>query len=309
MTARIAELWLYPVKGCRGIALREAQLAPTGLLHDGVGDREWVVVDAAGRFLSPRTLPKMVLIETRLPGDVLRLKAPGMLTLEVPLASEGDVRPVQVWNDTIAAVTQGEVADAWFSNFLGVPCRLMRFDPEHLRLASAQYTGAHAAPYKFADAFPYLVTSRASLDDLNLRLAGRGAAAVGGERFRPNVVLEDVDPYEEDYARALRIDAARATLQVVKPCARCTVPGVDPGTGSVDPAVTDLLAAYRGRPAGVMFGVNAIALLDPAPATGLDSPAAPSHGLASARPDVPPSAGPIWPTVRRGDSVQVTLDF
>jgi hypothetical protein len=241
---------------------------------------------------------------------VLRLKAPGMLTLEVPLASEGDVQPVLVWNDTIAAVTQGDVADAWFSNFLGVPCRLMRFDPEHLRLASAQYTGAHAAPYKFADAFPYLVTSRGSLEDLNLRLAGQGAAAVVGERFRPNVVLEGVDPYEEDYVRTLRIDAAGATLQVVKPCARCTVPGVDPTTGIFDPAVTDLLAAYRGRPAGVMFGVNAIALHDLASATGPDSPAAPSTALAPLAVEAPSSsADSLWPTVRRGDPVEVTLDF
>ncbi len=119
--ATIAQLFLYPVKGCRGIAVERAALVETGLEVDGIGDREWVVVDDDGEFLSQRELPKMALIETRLTAGTLRLKAPGMLQLEVPIESEGDVVKVRVWNDEIAAVTQGEIADAWFSRFLGRP--------------------------------------------------------------------------------------------------------------------------------------------------------------------------------------------
>ena len=258
MQTTIDQLFIYPVKGCRGIPIDSARLAATGLEIDDIGDREWVVVDAGGRFLSQRELPKMTLVETRLTSTALRLRAPGMLELEVPFASEGDVIRVQVWNDHVAAVTQGEVADAWFSRCLGQPCRLMRFDPEARRLSNSRYTGATEAPYKFADAFALLIASTASLADLNQKLAGRGAAAVGIERFRPNIVLAGVEAFEEDYIDRLSI--ADATLRVVKPCVRCSVPNVDPATGVAAHEPGDTLAIYRDneRAGGVTFGVNAI---------------------------------------------------
>lgn len=259
MTVQLRELFLYPVKGCRGVGLRKAFLAPTGLATGrdaDIGDREWVVVDGAGQFLSLRELPQMALIETVLTGTHLRLKAPGMLWLEVPFESEGDVLDVQVWDDRVAAVTQGEVADAWLTRFLGQPARLMRFDPEAQRLSKARYTAPVVAPYKFADAFALLVTGQASLDDLNRRLADRGTPPASMTRFRPNLVLDGLAAYEEDYLKTIRIGTA--TLRVAKRCARCTVPGVDPASGATSAAIPDLLASYRGTDDGVMFGVNAI---------------------------------------------------
>jgi uncharacterized protein YcbX len=258
MAALIAQLFLYPIKGCRGIEVERATLADTGLEVDGIGDREWVVVDADGEFLSQRELPKMALVETHLTSTALRLKAPGMLQLEVPLASEGDVVEVTVWNDQVPAVTQGEVADAWFSRYLDIPCRLMRFDPEARRLSNVRYTGATAAPYKFADAFALLVASTASLADLNARLAKRGIAPVGIERFRPNIVLAGIEAFEEDYVERLALGDAE--LRVVKPCVRCSVPNVDPTTGIPSTEPGDTLAIYRdnARAGGITFGVNAI---------------------------------------------------
>ncbi|HVE90305.1 MAG TPA: MOSC N-terminal beta barrel domain-containing protein, partial [Burkholderiaceae bacterium] len=174
MTARVDALWLYPIKGCRGLRVPTAKLAQTGLEVDGIGDREWVVVDDYGEFLSQRELPKMTQIETRLTGVSLRIRAPGMLQLDVPFESEGEVLKVRVGNDEVAAVTQGDISDAWFSQFLGQRCRLMRFDPEAKRISNHKYTGALTAPYKFADAFAVLVCSTASLADLNARLAAKG---------------------------------------------------------------------------------------------------------------------------------------
>ena len=253
-------MFLYPIKGCRGIAVERATLTATGLEIDGIGDREWVVVDEDGEFLSQRELPKMALIETRLTSTTLRLKAPGMLQLEVPFASEGDVLNVTVWNDTVAAVTQGEVADAWFSRYLGQPCRLMRFDPEARRLSNVRYTGATPAPYKFADAFALLIASTASLADLNARLGKRGIAPVGIERFRPNIVLAGIEAFEEDYLE--RVTIGTSELRVVKPCVRCSVPNVDPATGETSTEPGDTLALYRdnARAGGVTFGVNAIVI-------------------------------------------------
>ena len=256
MNVRIAELNFYPVKGCRGIALQSATAAATGLEVDGIGDREWVVVDAVGEFLSQREYPQMALIETRLTLTSLLLKAPGMLLLEVPFASEGDVVTVRVWDDRISAVTQGQVADAWLSNYLGVPARLMRFDYEGTRLAAHRYTGKVDAPFRFADAFPLLVTNTASLDTVNARVQRGGQDPVTMARFRPNVVLDGLPAFEEDYVKLLRVGSL--AIRPVKRCARCSVPGVDPATGEHSPLLPDLLASMRATDDGVMFGVNAI---------------------------------------------------
>lgn len=258
MPAVISRLLLYPIKGCRGISLRSADLAPTGLAVGDIGDREWVVVDERGEFLSQRELPKMALIETRLTPSALRVTAPGMLSLDVPFASEGDVVRVRVWDDEIDAVTQGELVDRWFSDFLGRSARVMRFDPLARRLSRRKYTGATDAPYKFADAFALLVTSEASLADLNAKLQAKGETPVDIDRFRPNIVLGGVDAFEEDYAGVLRI--GDAVLELVKPCVRCTVPSVDPSRGVQGAEPGDTLATYRDRPdaGGVTFGVNGI---------------------------------------------------
>jgi len=264
MNVRIAELNLYPVKGCRGIALNSATLADTGLEADGIGDREWTIVDAEGEFLSQREYPKMALISASFTPASLLLKAPGMLLLEVPFDSEGDVVKVRVWEDSVSAVTQGEIADLWLSNYLGVPARLMRFDYEGARLAAHRYTGKVDAPFKFADAFPLLVTSNASLAEVNERLRRQDHAPVEMARFRPNIVLDGVPAFEEDYVKELRIGSA--TVRPVKRCARCSVPGVDPATGEHSSVVPDLLASMRSTPDGVMFGVNAIVV------TGAGSP-------------------------------------
>lgn len=259
MTVSIETLWLYPIKGCGGFTVPSAVLAPTGLEVNGIGDREWVVVDDDHEFLSQRELPKMALIETRLTADSLRVKAPEMLQLEVPFETEGEVVSARVWNDAVGAVTQGTLVDEWFSQFLGQRCSLLRFDPEGQRLSNRKYTGAAAAPYKFADAFSLLVCSSASLADLNARLDAQGQPTITIERFRPNIVLDGIEAFDEDYIDRLTI-GSEARLQVVKPCVRCTVPNVDLKNGqvSLEPGAT--LAAYRTRvdAGGITFGVNAI---------------------------------------------------
>ncbi|HEX5640113.1 MAG TPA: MOSC N-terminal beta barrel domain-containing protein [Burkholderiaceae bacterium] len=258
MSAVISRLLLYPVKGCRGLALRSVRLAPTGLALGDIGDREWVVVDDQGEFLSQRELPRMALIETKLGSTALRLSAPGMPTLDIPFESAGDVMRVRVWDDELDGLAQGELADRWCTDFLGHKARLIRFDARARRLSQRRYTGATAAPYKFADAFALLVTSEGSLADVNKRLHAKGQAPVDIDRFRPNIVIDGVDRFEEDYARELRI--GDAVLELVKPCVRCTVPSVDPTTGEQGTEPGDTLAVYRNNSAagGVTFGMNAI---------------------------------------------------
>ena len=262
LSGTIARLFVYPVKSCAGIGVQEALLTETGLDLD----RAWMVVDADGMFLTQRSLPRMALVRPQLKSEELVLRAPGMLALHVAIDAVDAPATVTVWNDTVPAWDLGAVAAQWFTDFLGQPCRLVRFDPEYRRLSSMKWTGGIEAPNQFADGFPVLVASEASMQELNARLEAGGHAPVGIERFRPNVVLGGVDAHDEDRVDLVRVEGedgreGEIHLQPVKPCARCPIPDIDPATARSSPEVNDTLRTYRKDKrldGAVTFGMNAI---------------------------------------------------
>jgi uncharacterized protein YcbX len=257
---RIARLFIYPVKSCAGVELQEALLTETGLDLD----RAWMVVDEDGRFVTQRQLPRMALVTARMKTDEVVLRAPGMLALHLEIGAVEEPVKVRIWNDEVAAYDMGGVASQWFSDFLGRKLRLVRFDPDHRRLSSLQWTAGVEATNQFSDGFPLLVLGQASLDGLNARLAAAGHAAVGIERFRPNIVLAGLAAHEEDRLDVIRIAAAQAVqLRLVKPCPRCPIPNIDPATAEVAPQVLETLLGYRRNPkvqGAATFGMNAIVM-------------------------------------------------
>ncbi|QLA81253.1 MOSC domain-containing protein [Acidovorax sp. JMULE5] len=259
LSGTIARLFVYPVKSCAGIEVQQALLTDTGLDLD----RAWMVVDAEGMFVTQRTLPRMALIRPQLKADEMVLRAPGMLALHVAIDAVEAPATVTVWRDTVPAWDMGAVAAQWFTDFLGQPCRLVRFDPEYRRLSSMEWTGGVEAPNQFSDGFPLLLASQASMDELNVRLQAAGHAAAGIERFRPNVVLAGVDAHDEDRVDLVRVDAQEGEihLQPVKPCSRCPIPDIDPATAESNPSVGDTLRTYRKDQrldGAITFGMNAI---------------------------------------------------
>lgn len=260
----LTALHLYPIKSCAGIALREATLTGAGLMSEHIYDREWMVVDAHGEFLTQREYPQMALVRPRIKADTLEVRAPGMLRLELPLALPDPERhpptmQVRVWNDTVLAYDCDDTTAAWFSNALGTPCRLARFHAEAKRHADPRWTQGETAQTLFSDGFPLLLVSQASLDDLNQRLAAQGRGALPMDRFRPNIVIDGVDAFDEDHAESIRIGNAR--IKPVKPCPRCTIPAIDQATGVAGPDPLDILRTYRANPAidgGIAFGMNAV---------------------------------------------------
>ncbi len=266
--ATIEQLWVYPVKSCAGIQLPEAELTDTGLLYD----RAWMVVDAEGEFVSQRELPRMALIQPSFKMGQLMLRAPGMLSLHLALdAAEGPLQ-VRVWDDAVDAYDMGDVAAQWFSDFLGPDApanlkrlRLARFDPDARRPCDPAWTGGRDATTQFADGFGLLVTSSASLADLNTRLVAAGHEPVEMRRFRPNIVLGGLESHDEDRVGAIHIetDDSAAVIEPVKPCGRCPIPNIDPTTAIASPAVSDTLQVYRQDPrlnGAITFGMNAIVI-------------------------------------------------
>ena len=258
LECRIAALNLHPVKSCGGVAVDEALVIETGLEFD----RAWMLVDADGEMLTQRELPRLALVQPTLKLNDMILRAPGMLALHIALDRVEEPTRARVWDDEVKAYDMGALAAQWFSDFCGRPLRLVRFDPEQRRLSDRKWTGTVEAENAFSDGFPLLVANGASLSDLNARLAARGVAPVGMERFRPNLVLDGLAPWEEDHVDEIAIATPEGTLRLklVKPCARCTIPSVDPATGVQGHEPGDTLAGFRADArvdGAVTFGMNA----------------------------------------------------
>ena len=266
---RIAQLFVYPVKSCAGIAVDEVMLTEMGLAWD----RAWMVVDEDGEFVTQREAAALALVQPRLEASTqsLVLTAPDAPELAVRVDAATQLTRARVWKDEVPAWDMGEAAARWFTTYLtrtapGVAraYRLVRFDTRHRRLSSLQWTQGVEAINQFSDGYPVLVLSLASLAGLNARLQAAGHAPVGVERFRANIIVQDWDEHDEDRVGPITIgtDTGPAVLTPVKPCPRCPIPNIDPATARSSPEVGDTLQTYRqdarvdGR---VTFGMNTIA--------------------------------------------------
>lgn len=268
MPLTICSLHSYPIKSCAGIAHEQALIHSGGLERD----RHWVIVDAQGVFMTQREMPRMVLIQPILSDDGLTLRAPGVsdFFLASPQgAAYAEARPIPVtiWGTPTLGADEGDAVAGWLNAFLGVPCRLLRQHPQAERVASLSHvqTWREHHPdepiperheFAFADGFPFLVTNHASLQELNHHLDAKGLSGVDMIRFRPNIVLDGLEAYDEDYLAGFRTSAC--TFAFVKACARCPIPNVDPVTGLTAPEPGLTLAEHRLKEQGVLFGVNAV---------------------------------------------------
>jgi uncharacterized protein YcbX len=260
----ISQMFIYPVKSCAGIAINEAHLNATGLAYD----REWMIVDQDGMFLTQRQIPHMVWITPELTSHSLKLKAPDQPALEIDFNQRGAQRSVTVWRDTLLADDMGDEAAAWLDHYLAVPgkkFRLVRFSKTATRISSKDWTKNVDALNMFSDGFAILIATQRSLDVLNERLLERGHEAVDMLRFRPNLVIEDLEAHTEDDLRNIQIRTASGLIELalVKPCPRCPIPNINPYTASSSHEVMDTLATYRSlahMDGAVCFGMNAIVL-------------------------------------------------
>lgn len=248
-TMTISQLNYYPVKSCKGIPCDSAYAGRRGFHLD----RRWMVTYEDGVLMTQRKVPKMALISVALGSGHLAVNAPGMPELIVPFAvPHADSLQVQVWNDTVTALPLGDAYNDWFSRFLGIPSRLVMMPETTIRPVDPRYAVAQDE-VSFADAYPYLLMSDASLEDLNSRLP----SPLPMNRFRPNLVVKGCEPYEEDRWRVIQV--GKITFHVVKPCSRCVLTTVDQDTGIKGEEPLHTLSTYRTRDNNVLFGQNLIA--------------------------------------------------
>ncbi len=243
----LSALYRYPVKSMRGQRLDASPVSPLGLPFD----RMWMVADPAGRFVTGREYPELVLIDAVPSVLGLTLSAPGRTPLFVPSSAFTEPCQTSVWGDRFAAWEGSAEAADWISTYIGARLKLLWTGAATARRVKVD----DSVPLSFADGYPLLIIGQASLDDLSARV-GRPLAM---ERFRPNLVVSGAAPFAEDGWKRIRIGTA--TFRIAKPCERCVFTTVDPETGrkALDQEPLRTLAKYRKTSDGVIFGQNVIA--------------------------------------------------
>ena len=248
---KVTQIFIYPIKSTAAIALQESRVKSLGLAFD----RRWMVVNPDGVFMTGRQYPAMTQIQTSITAEQLEINAHGMPVLGLPLSPDpAATQSVKVWRDECVAISAGKAANEWFSDYLNTSCQLVNMPEDFIRPTAREYSRP-GDRVSFADGFPMLLISEASLHDLNQRLI----KPVSMLHFRPNIVVSGCEAYEEDRWRDFKINDI--AFEGVKGCTRCVFTTVDPATGAVDPTREPLktLSGYRRREqGGVYFGQNII---------------------------------------------------
>ncbi len=258
----ISSLHIYPVKSLQGIALSDAVLTTQGLAFD----RQWMLVDAAGKFVTQRQMPALARISTRLTAECLVLEHAGLPPLSIPLAPIPDNRcAVTVWRDTCMGCDEGAAASHWLTQAVGQwqggDLRLVRFAPEGVRPVDPAYMDGDSADTAFSDGYPFLIVSEASLAAVNVQLLANGAEAVPMARFRPNIVLSGMSAFGENDCKTFTATDASYRFTLRKPCQRCKTTTVDQRTGVIANPKEPLRTLTAMNPyshlSGAYFGQNA----------------------------------------------------
>ncbi len=248
MTCTLSQLHVYPIKSTTGISLNRSHVSPRGLSFD----RDFILRDPKGRFITARTHPKLVRVEASLTPGGLLLSAPGMPNLAVSYAAFSDqYLDVKVWGSEISAQHCQTDADHWFTAYLETECQLVYFGEQSQR----EVDGHEGQPVSFADGYPLLLISQGSLNDLNSKCP----APISFAHMRPNLVISSIAPFAEDSWSQIRI--GEVEFDVVEACSRCVFTTVDPKTGVRNEFKEPLktLKQYRRDEKGeVFFGQNLI---------------------------------------------------
>ena len=252
---RLAAINRFPIKSCRGAAVREALVEPWGL----AGDRRWLLVDEDGVLITAREHPRLLLVVPAIgPGGELHLTSPDAPDLAVAVPSGDELVPVRVWNSELLAALASLEAAAWFSKVIGRPARLVYLDDPTRRHPNPRF--ARPSDYvSFADGYPLLLATTGSLAQLNDWIAAGPRADEGPlpmMRFRPNVVIDGSAPFAEDGWRRLRI--GDAIFRAVKGCDRCVMTTTDPDTARRGKEPITTLARHRKWDGATWFGMNLI---------------------------------------------------
>ncbi len=245
----LSEINIYPIKSLAGISLQSSEVEERGLKYD----RRWVLVDETNTFITQRKFPEMALIKVSIENAGLKLqhKIKNVEQLLIPLNFEHKEKSnVVIWDDTVMGEFYNPQIDEWFSEMLGLKCRLVKMPKSTERSVNKKFVKNKIV--SFADGYPFLIIGQSSLDDLNSRLEEQ----LQMNRFRPNFVFTGGNPFEEDAWKKFKIGEIK--FRSIKPSIRCVVTTIDQETAELTHEPLRTLAKYRRIEGGVIFGMNLV---------------------------------------------------
>ena len=245
----VSELWIYPIKSCKGISVDEITLDDRGPIHD----RRWMLVHEDGTFITARTHHKLILVDVALQDDEVIVSYSGEAGPALRVGA-GEQECV-IWNDEVVLQRGAQEASDWFSDLLGEPVQLMHMPASTERVVNPEYSPQRKL-VTLADGYPLMLIGEGSLTALNQRLIAKDEHPVPMKRFRPNVVVAGSAPHDEDKWKRVRI--GDGMYDVVKPCERCAIPTIDTETGIAGKEPSRTLAEYRKRGSKIYFGQNLV---------------------------------------------------
>ena len=252
---KLSEIYIYPIKSLGGIRLENSNITTRGLEND----RRFMLIDENGRFLTQREHPELAIFQTEIDGETLMItnkKDGSSVKVQTQYFNTELSNPslnVQIWDDQTTAIEVSQEASAWFTQALGIPTRLVFMHEESQRKIETNYALTGNEITSFSDGYPILIAGQSSLDDLNNRLKN----PVNINRFRPNFVFTNGEPFEEDDWHEFTIGDVR--FFGVKPCSRCIMTTIDQETGEKngkEPLLT--LNKYRKAGKRILFGQNVL---------------------------------------------------
>ncbi len=253
MSLELSQIYIYPIKSLAGIAVQTSKVTDRGLLHD----RRWMLVDLEDKFLTIREFPSLTRLQPGITSTGLSVRAlDADAEILIPFGSELESTcEVTIWNATVVAHNYGQSINDWFSKYLGAACKLV-YMPDNSERPVDTTSGYKPAGKitSFADAYPFLILSEASLEDLNSKCP----ISISVERFRPNIVFKGSEAYFEDSMTAFSINGV--DFEGLENCARCGIPNVDPQTGKLNAEKEPLrtLSKYRMQNKNIEFGRNTV---------------------------------------------------
>lgn len=253
----VSQLYIYPIKGLGGISLQQSQVMQRGLQFD----RRYMLVDENGKFISQRTIPQLALFKLKSIDNGFEITYNNQ-QLILPFAISGKTTTVTIWDDTLEVILAPDEFNNWFSSVLDSSVRLVFMCDESQRPVNAKYA-VNNEQVSFADGYPVLLLSEASLELLNSKLD----IPAEMERFRPNIVITGAKAHQEDEFTYFSID--KVSFKVTKPCARCVVTTINPHTAVFGKEPLKTLAHYRNVNNSILFGVNLLCLTHGTIAVGM----------------------------------------
>ncbi|MCB0421571.1 MAG: MOSC N-terminal beta barrel domain-containing protein [Bdellovibrionales bacterium] len=248
----VTSCWIYPIKSCAGVSVGQIDIRKRG----PVGDREWMLIDESGQFLTQRTLPQLSLIQPRLTDDAIELTADSFSPYKVSRKTKGQERTAQIWGDQVLVEEPDPVASEWFSEFLKQSVHLVKIGDRYSRPLAEKWK-IEDGENSLSDGFPLLLANETSLESLNSELE----TPISMKHFRPNITVRSPLSFEEE--DWLELQSSDSTFVMTKPCTRCVMICNNPEEGiRTSKNILHKLGELHRFENKITFGINLVPLKD-----------------------------------------------